>query len=270
MGHHGGHVVAEQAKPAVTLAVEFCVGAKLGHPCDLARVLREMTLRRYVIFGGQLAQALHVFVAGAGGEARGQHRAHRACVQAAFGAAGVQPAARFGQARGGARLTVGVGAVAVHGQLANKGRQARVFQLVHQFQRGVGVQRGKDARAGRGTVFQIAHKVGVTQLGVLWVGVVGFLGVGVLLQPVQQFQVHGRAAIAVLRRVQVQVDQARRDDAAGVVKDFHPGGRGAAEPSAQAVLAQQIALAHAQCVGGGGVYKGAFQGETIHRNDLSI
>ena len=132
------------------------------------------------------------------------------------------------------------------------------------------MQGGENAGSCGKAVLQIIYKNRVGFFRIRKIRITCFLWEGNGIQPVQKFQVHGRAAIAVLRRVQVQVDQARRDDAAGVVKDFHPGGRGAAEPGAQAVLAQQIALAHAQCVWGGGVYKGAFQGETIHRNDLSI
>ena len=55
--------------------------------------------------------------------------------------------------------------------------------------------------------------------GVLWVGVVGFLGVGVLLQPVQKFQVHGRAAIAVpvsYTHLDVYKRQVQYDEATGL------------------------------------------------------
>ena len=270
VGHHGGHIPAEQAVPAVTLAVELCAGAQLGHPGNLARILGEVALCGHVVFGGQLTQSGHILVPGAGGEARGNHRAHRARVQAVLSLAGVQPAARLGQPCGGAGLTVVVRAVAVHGQLAHKGGKPGVLQLVHQLQRGIGVQRGKDAGARGGAVFQIPHKILVAQLCVGRVGVVGLFGVGVLLQPIQQLQVHGRAAIAVLRRVQMQVDEPRCDDLARVVEDFHPGGGGLGEAGAQAVFTQHIPLPHAQGIRGGGVYKSAFQGETIHRNDLSI
>ena len=92
----------------------------------------------------------------------------------------------------------------------------------------------------------------------------GFLGVGVLLQPVQQLQIHRRAAIAVLRRVQMQVHKTRRDDFTRIVENFHPSGGSLAESGAQAVFTQQIALADAEGVRGGGVEEGAFQGESVH------
>ena len=92
----------------------------------------------------------------------------------------------------------------------------------------------------------------------------GFLGVGVLLQPVQQLQIHCRAAIAVLRCVQMQVHKTRRDDFTRIVENFHPGRGSLAESGAQAVFTQQIALANAEGVRGGGVEEGAFQGESIH------
>ena len=262
--HDGGHAAAEQAVPAVALAVEFCAGAQLGDPRDLTRILGQVTLRRYVVFSCQFAETAHILVTRAGGEARRDHRAHRARVQGVFGAAGIQPAARLGQTRGGGRLTIAVRAVAVHTQLADKGGESRAAQLVHQFERCVGVQRRKDAGARCGAVFQVAHKIGVAQPGVGRVGVVGFLGVGVLLQPVQQLQIHCRAAIAVLRRVQMQVHKTRRDDFTRIVENFHPGRGSLAESGAQAVFTQQIALADAECVRGGGVEEGAFQGESVH------
>ena len=262
--HDGGHAAAEQAVPAVALAVEFCAGAQLGDPRDLTRILGQVTLRRYVVFFCQFAETAHILVTRAGGEARRDHRAHRARVQGVFGVAGIQPAARLGQTRGGGRLTVAVRAVAVHTQLADKGGKPRAAQLVHQFERCVGVQRRKDAGACCGAVFQVAHKIGVAQPGVGRVGVVGFLGVGVLLQPVQQLQIHRRAAIAVLRRVQMQVHKTRRDDFTRIVENFHPGRGSLAESGAQAVFTQQIALADAEGVRGGGVEEGAFQGESVH------
>ena len=96
------------------------------------------------------------------------------------------------------------------------------------------------------------------------------LGVGVLLQPVQQLQIHGGAAVAVLRCVQVQIDQTGGNDFTRIVENFDPGRGGCGKTGAQAVFTQQVSVPHPQGIGGGGVQKSAFQGETIHRNDLSI
>ena len=68
----------------------------------------------------------------------------------------------------------------------------------------------------------------------------------------------------------MQIHQTRRDELAGIVQNLHLGGGGLGEAGAQAVFTQHIPLPHAQGIRGGGVYKSAFQGETIHRNDLSI
>ena len=264
VGHHSGHIAAKQAVAAVTLAVIFRAGAQRGHPFDLAGVLGEVALGRYFILGGQFAQTLHVLVAGTGGKARGDHRAHRAVVQHMLVGTGVQPAAGLSQAGGRRGLPVKVRAVAVHAQLAHKGRKPGGFQLVHQFQRGIGVQRAKDAGAGGGAVRKVPHKVAIARAGIVGIGVVGFLGVGVLLQPVQQFQIHGGAAVAVLRRMQVQVHKARRDDLPTVVVDRHTGGGCLTKCPAAAILTQHIAIPHPQGIRGGGIYKNALNGKTFH------
>ncbi len=76
--------------------------------------------------------------------------------------------------------------------LPTKAESPAAFSWVHQFQRGIGVQRAKDAGAGGGAVRKVPHKVAVARAGIVGIGVVGFLGVGVLLQPVQQFQIPWR------------------------------------------------------------------------------
>lgn len=64
--HDSGHAAAEQAVPAVALAVEFCAGAQLGDPRDLTRILGQVTLRRYVVFSCQFAETAHILVTRAG------------------------------------------------------------------------------------------------------------------------------------------------------------------------------------------------------------
>ena len=135
---------------------------------------------------------------------------------------------------------------------------------MHQFQRGVGVQCAKDAGARRGAVLQITHKIAIARTGVVGIGVMCFLGVGVLLQPVQQLQVHGRAAIAVLRRVQMQVHQARRDDLPAVVVYRHTGGDRFRKRPAAAILTQHIPVPHPQRARGRGIHKNALYGKTFH------
>ena len=156
------------------------------------------------------------------------------------------------------------------GRLYLLGGKPGIAQLVHQLQRGIGVQRAKDAGAGGGAVRKVPHKVAVARAGIVGIGIVGFLGVGVLLQPVQQLQIHGGAAVAVLRCVQVQIDQTGGNDFTRIVENFDPGRGGFGKTGAQAVFTQQVSVPHPQGIGSGGVQKSAFQGETIHRNDLSV
>ena len=68
----------------------------------------------------------------------------------------------------------------------------------------------------------------------------------------------------------MQVHKTRRDDFTRIVENFHTGGGSLAESGAQAVFTQQIALADAECVRGGGVEEGAFQDKTMHSVFLSL
>ena len=144
--------------------------------------------------------------------------ARKACVPA-----GLQPAAGLQLAVFGRVLGVILRAVAVHAQLADERAQPRRVQLAHEFQRRVRVQGGEDRRAGGGSVQQIMREDLVIRPGMLEAGKARFLGIGVALQPVDQLQIHRRAAVAVLRGVQVQVAHAGDDQPIAAVGDGDAG-----------------------------------------------
>ena len=110
----------------------------------------------------------------------------------------------------------------------------------------------------------------VIRPGMLEAGKARFLGIGVALQPVDQLQIHRRAAVAVLRGVQVQVAHAGDDQPIAAVGDGDAGkalGQRAKDAGDLPVLADEKALPVAHRADFGRVDEKAPEGKGfVHAN----
>ena len=79
---------------------------------------------------------------------------------------------------------------------------------------------GKHAGSHGAKAPQVVHKAAVHALGICQVGILHFLGEGVVLEPRQQFQVHGNALVAILRCMHMQVNHGRYQQPVAKVQDL--------------------------------------------------
>ena len=243
VGHDAGVVAAEQAVAVIGLAVESRAGAKLPHPGDLTEILRKMALDGQMIPLRQTPQALQQLVS-AGGHETGRQDGHGVGILLPCFA---DPALRVRQRGRRAGLAEIFRAVAVHIDLAYVGDQAALLHFVHQQLRRRHVDGAENGGAGGGAAAQMVGKNGIGPVGVGQIGVFGFLGEGVGVQPVQQLHVHAQTPEGKLGRVEMEVRQAGNDESVTVVRQRevditlrqrfkHTG--------TAALLADKIALGH--------------------------
>lgn len=213
---HDG-MVLPQPRAVVALPILRAVGAELFDPRDLTLIFGQVRLDVQPALRGELAEPAHQLVGARWGEARRQDG-----LDGLEAPARIQPAQRFALGLLGRLLKLGA-AVAVHVDLADIARDARLFELFHQNERRVRVEGGKHANARRAARDEVARELFVNAAGVVAVfkARLGLERVGV--EPVDQRQIHAHAEHGVLRRVQVHVDKRRHDEAITVVDDFRVG-----------------------------------------------
>ena len=249
MGHH--RAGPEHAEVVVGVAVAARPGAELLDPAALRGVLGQVALDGQVALVGDLGELCHELVGDARGEARRDDGA-RALVAALDL---VKPAQGVGDGAGGVLLEV-LAAVAVHVHLADVGGKPGCLELVHEQLGALHVQGSEDDGARRGALAQVVAEDGVGLLGIPEVGVVGLLGEGVGVQPVEQLEIHARAAEGVLRGVEVDVAHAGDDELVFALNDRQAGialGQLLEDARAHAVDADGVAARHAADLLRGGV-----------------
>lgn len=155
---------------------------------------------------GQLSQLGHQLVGAAGREA-GRDNGLDVLKMAA-----VQPAQRLADGFLRRLLQLAGQTVPVHVHLAHIAGDTGALQLVHEHQRGVGVQRGKHAHAGGAVGDQIGGQTAVDPPGVVRVGKPRLGGECVGIQPVQQRQIHAHAQHGILGRVKMHVRKGLHDE----------------------------------------------------------
>ena len=111
----------------------------------------------------------------------------------------------------GHRFAQGIGAIAVHVHFADHGAHTGLFEQLHQTN-GRGFVYGTKRNGAHGAHFpQMFDKAAIHFVGIVHIGVFCLFGESVVVQPRQQFHVHGHAHIAILRCVYVQVVHGRND-----------------------------------------------------------
>ena len=191
---------------------------ELTHPIDLRAVFRQVGLDRQIPLRRQLSQKRHQFVGAGGGKPGGQHGLDMLKI-----AAGLQPPHRFPHGFLGAFFQNAGGGVSVHVHLAHIAGDARLFQLVHQNQGGVGVEGGKHAHPGRPVSRQFPCQLPVHCPGIVRVSKPGFCRERVGVEPVQQRAVHPHAQHGILGAVEMQVRKGLDDQAVSIVLHRRPG-----------------------------------------------
>ena len=204
VGHDG--VVLPQAVFVVGLPILAALRVQLPHPGDLMGVLRQVGLDVQPALGGQLAQRRHQLI-GAAGREPGREDGLDVLEPAA-----VQPAQRLGYGLLGGLLQSAGQAVAIHVHLTHVAGDAGTLQLVHEDQRGIGVEGGEHTHPGRAAGDQVGGQAAVDAAGVVRVGEAGLGGERVGVQPVQQRQVHAHAQHGVLGRVEVHIREGLHDE----------------------------------------------------------
>ena len=216
----------------------------------------------------QIPQESHQLVGARGGEPGGQHGLDVGKIPA-----GVQPAESLPLGFLGGLLQHAGGGVAVHVHLAHIAGDARLFQLVHQDESGVGVEGGEHAHPGGAVGHQLMGQPAVNFPGVVRVREPGLRGEGVGVQPVQQGQVHAHAQHGVLGGVEVQVREGLQNQ--GVVVVLHGRARvllrqGGEYPLNDAAFGYQVAvLCDIQLAQRPGGDDGSFQDRDSHTKHLS-
>ena len=71
------------------------------------------------------------------------------------------------------------------------------------------MQCGEDTGPGIRSAPHIFHKAAVRCFGIIWIFILGLLWKSVDVQPVQKLQIHAQSPEGILRRVNVQIHQAR-------------------------------------------------------------
>ena len=159
MRHDG--MVLPQPRAVVALPILRAVGAEIFDPRDLTLIFRQVRLDVQPALRGELAEPAHQLVGARWGEARRQDG-----LDGLKAPARVQPAQRFALGLLGRLLKLGA-AVAVHVDLADIARDARLFELFHQNERRVRVKGGKHANARRAARDEVARELFVNAAGVV-------------------------------------------------------------------------------------------------------
>ena len=248
VGHEGA--VRPEAPLGVGFPVGIAVRAQGKDGFDLRVVFREVRLDGEVVFLYQVPQKVHQLIGAGGGEAGGDHGADVGKTLALL-----QPAEglRLGFLGGLAEI---VHHAAVHVHLAHVPGDARLFQLLQEYQRGRAVEGGEDAHPGGAPLYQVPCQLGVDAAGEVRVGILGLQGEGIGHQPVHQGHIQSHAQHGVLGGVEVHVGEGLEDQVAGPVFDLRPGVLGRErliDALDDAVLGHQVAvLQTVQLAQGGG------------------
>ena len=199
-------VAFPQAELVVALPILRAVRVERAHPCDFVEVFRQVRLDVEVLLGGNFAERGHQLVCAGWGKARRDNRADKA-----EAAAALKPAARFADGLLGGLLKVFT-AVAVHVDLADKAGHTGVFELLHQNERRVRVERGKHAHARCAVCDEVVRQTAVDAAGVVEVCELRLDRERVGFEPVEQRQVHTHADVRKLGRVQVHIGKRLHDE----------------------------------------------------------
>ena len=116
------------------------------------------------------------------------------------------------------------------------------------------MDRPEDRRAGGRGGRQPVREDAVGSFGIGGVGVFRLLGEGVGVQPVEQLEVHAQRPEGILRRVQVQVDEAGDDQPVLAILDGDPPeplGQLGKDAGGFPLFADEVALRHADDRPGG-------------------
>ena len=206
MGEDG--VLTHEAEPRIDIGVVLRPGKEPLHQIDLRSALREMSVEQAA---GMVRQEL-------AGEsklrfARRDGKAHREGVAQAFDLVprrdelGALPGARFGV------LSHGLGSVAVHHGRACDQTEAAPPRRPEETIGRPPMHRGEDEGAGGAVAHELVEEALRSCRGMVLGGVSRFLGEGEAIEPFEQV-VRGRRQHAVLREVNVRIDQSGQDDLA--------------------------------------------------------
>ena len=208
---HDGAVLP-QTEFIVALPVPRAVGVQLAHPRDLIEVFRKMRLHIQTFFRRDLSERGHQLIRAGRSEARRQDR-----LDVGEAAAFFEPAQCLADGVSGGLLKI-FAAVAVHVYLADKAGHARTFQLLHQHERCVRMQGGEHAHTCGAVRDEVARESAVDAARVAEVSEFRFDREGVGFQPVEQRQIHARADVRELRRVQMHISERLHDELSGAVE----------------------------------------------------
>ena len=263
VGHESA--VVPQAELGVGLPILGAVRVQLAHPLDLPVIFGEVGLDGKMTLPGGLAQPGHQLIRAGGGEPGGEHGA-----DVGEAAAFRKPPLRLpdGFLRG--LLQDPGGGVAVHVHLAHIAGDPRPLQLLHEDQRGIGVEGGEHGHPGGAVGNELRGQLAVDVPGVVRIGKPGLRREGVGVEPVQQRQVHAGAQHGILGGVEVQVCERLEDQAGAEILHRRAGiafRQGGEDPGDDAVLRHQIAaLRDLRRPGRGGGDDGALQNRCGHRD----
>ena len=211
-------------------------------PVHLRLVFRQVRLDRQGLRPGQVPQKCQELVCAGGDEPGGEDGLDVGKVLT-----GLQPTQRLPAGVLCGLLQKTRRAVAVHVHLAHIAGETGPFQLLHQNQRGVGVEGGEHAHPGGAAGGQVPGQGAVEGAGIVQVGAASFGGKGIGVEPVQQGQIHPHAHQRILGGVEVEIRQGLEDQGAAPVLHRCAGvllRQDREDAGDDAVLCHQIALLH--------------------------
>ena len=204
---------AQQAETLVDLGVALGPGEELVHRLDLAAVLAQVGLQVAVrVLLQQRARRLELRLGRGDGEAR-RHRIELPplAMPALDEGLGVGVGALCGVAERGRRAPV-------HQHLAGDHARVAAVGLGEEGLRRLRVHRAVDRRRGGAVARQLVQEEAGHRGGVRRLGEAQLLGEGVALQPVHELRAVGSDDLG-LGKMDMGVDEARQDEAAGKVVD---------------------------------------------------
>ena len=205
MGHDGGRL-SEESVAVVGIAIAGALLLQFCHPRNLGGVLRQVRLDRQPVFAGQLATSLQQLGGTGRYKTRGDDGADESVIIAELGDE------RLLACNVGVDFfREGVGTVAVHAHLADHSAHASLLVELHEHAGAVGMHGGEDDTAHGAKEPLGVDEAAIHALGIVDVGIFRLLRERVVLQPRQQFQVHGHALVVYLWRMDVHVVHGRNE-----------------------------------------------------------
>ena len=170
------------------------------HQHDLREVLREVRLHGQLVFSRQIAAGLQHLGCTRRHESRGDDRAHQGIFPVILGDQCLVALDHLLH-----RLREFGRTVTVHRHLSHHRTHASLLEEPHQQTRTVGMDRCEHTGPHRAEAPQVTDKSAVHPFGVGRIGIFLLLRESVVLQPGQEFQIHRKALVTVLRGMHMHI-----------------------------------------------------------------